>query len=92
MGTETRNPMSPFKWTNDACKGGRTWRLSLRATGQIVGRVLTEPLDDGSIAFTALVFKDGWKPLGSYLTWQQAKKTIQNAISGRLDSPGTSGS
>lgn len=92
MGTETRNPMSPFKWTNDACATGRTWRLSLRATGQIVGRVLTEPLDDGSMAFTAMVFRRGWESLGSYLTWQQAKKTIQNAISGRRDSPGTSGS
>ncbi len=84
--------MSPFKWTNDPCKTGRTWRLSLRATGQIVGRVLTEPLDDGSMAFTALIFKRGWESLGSYLTWQQAKKTIQNEISGRLGSPGTNGS
>ena len=89
MGTET---MSPFKWTCDTCNSGNTWRLSIRATGQIVGRVLTEPLDDGSMAFTALVFEGTWKTLGSYITWQHAKIAIQNAISGRLDSPGTSGS
>lgn len=89
MGTKT---MSPFKWTCDTCNSGNTWRLSLRATGQIVGRVLTEPLNDGSMAFTALVFRRGWESLGSYLTWQQAKTTIQNEISGRLGSPGTSGS
>jgi len=89
MGTKT---MSPFKWTCDTCNSGNTWRLSIRATGQIVGRVLTDPLDDGSMAFTAMVFSSGWINLGSYLTWQQAKTTIQNEISGRLGSPGTSGS
>ncbi len=89
MGTKT---MSPFKWTCDTCNSGNTWRLSIRATGQIVGRVLTDPLDDGSMAFTALVLRRGWESLGSYLTWQQAKKAIQNEISGRRDFPGTSGS
>lgn len=89
MGAKT---MNPFKWTNDICNTGRTWRLSIRDTGQIIGRVITAPLDDGSMAFTARVWTTYWKPLGSYLTWQEAKKAIQRTISGHPESHTTSGS
>lgn len=69
--------MSPFKWTNVTTIDGRSWQMSNRSTGQIVGRVITDTLDDGSMAFKALIWDwPEWKHQGYYRRWQDAKAAI----------------
>lgn len=76
-------PKSEYRWTNDWREHGNTWRLAIRDTGQIVGRVVRNDLDDGSTAHEGLVWANNdWLSIGFYGHWTAAKRAVQAAYTG----------
>lgn len=79
-----KQPKSDYRWTWDYSDAGRVWRMTVRATGQLVGQAPRADLDNGTSAWEALVWMGpgGWVSLGLYDHWAAAKRAVQSSYTG----------
>ena len=78
-----KKPRSPHKWTWDYVdKGVRCWRMSDRATGELLGYV-DQCTVGGALAWRAVVMVNGEPVAGACFNhWSKAKRGVLAARTG----------